>query len=57
LEKEGNPGFNNIKIDVYIKSNANKELIEEIVNESIKNSPVASTLIKHVNLTHRIKIF
>jgi uncharacterized OsmC-like protein len=57
LEKEGNPGFNNIKIDIYVKSNAEKEIIEEIVKESINASPVAATLTRNVNLIHKVKIF
>ncbi|MDT7886222.1 MAG: OsmC family protein, partial [Thermoproteota archaeon] len=57
LEKDGNPGFNNIKIDIYVKSNAEKEIIEEIVKESINASPVAATLTRNVNLIHKVKIF
>jgi len=57
LEKEGNPGFNKIKLDIYIKTEENKEVIEKIIEEAINASPVAATLIRNVNLLPKIYIF
>ncbi|MFP3190949.1 MAG: OsmC family protein [Thermoproteota archaeon] len=57
IEKEGNPGFNNIIVTAYIKSEADGKLLEELFIEAIRASPVFNTLAKGSQIDYKIKTF
>lgn len=57
IEKDGNPGFSNIEVAIYVKSDADEDILKEILDESMKSSPVVNTLLKGCKIIPTLKIF
>lgn len=57
LEKEGNPGFSDISINIYIKSSADEKVLNEIVNEAMRVSPVVNTIARGAKLSYNLRTF
>jgi uncharacterized OsmC-like protein len=50
----GNPGYDNIHIIFYIETDASDEVMKNIIEHSIKTSPVASSL--RARITYELKL-
>lgn len=54
LSQEGQPGYENVKLKVYMKADAPPEVIKELTEYSVKTSPFCNTIARRVNLTTEV---
>jgi uncharacterized OsmC-like protein len=55
-EREGHPGYREIKVKLYVKADAQREVLERIWAETLETSPVANSLTRVVSLTPELSI-
>lgn len=55
VEKEGHSGFGEISGEMYVKSDADPEMLEQVWRETLAASPVLNTLTRSVNVRIGIK--
>ncbi len=48
---DGNPGYSNIGVKVFVESDAPPEVLQEIYQRAVSLSPVANTIRRPVNVT------
>lgn len=53
---EGNPGYNQIKVTIYVNADAPPALLEEIVHRAVNLSPVVNTVRNPVQVEHTYKV-
>lgn len=53
---EGNPGYNQIKVTIYVNCDADPALLEEIVHRAVNLSPVVNTVRNPVRVEYTYKV-
>jgi uncharacterized OsmC-like protein len=53
---EGHPGYREIRVKLYVKADAQREVLERIWAETLETSPVANSLTRVVSLTPELSI-
>ncbi len=53
---EGNPGYNQIKVTIYVNCDAEPALLEEVVHRAVNLSPVVNTIRNPVQVDYSYKV-
>jgi uncharacterized OsmC-like protein len=51
LSEEGHPGYKDVRLKVYLKSDSPSKVLKELIEYSVKTSPFCNTIVRPVNLT------
>jgi uncharacterized OsmC-like protein len=54
LSEKGHPGFQDVRVKVYLKCDAPPEVVKDLHDYTVRTSPFCNTLARQVNLTTEV---
>jgi len=55
LQEEGNPGLGSVRAMVYVDAEADAEVLEELLDETLRRSPVTQTFQREVSIVAELR--
>jgi uncharacterized OsmC-like protein/TusA-related sulfurtransferase len=55
LQEEGNPGLGGVRVTVYVDAEADADILEELLNETLRRSPVTQTFQRAVPISAELR--